>query len=585
MKWGHLIPMSLLSVAGLLCCGASAQDPVQWIRQNAIPISTVEAGHGFKDLQPLKRVIQDARIVELGEATHGTREFFQLKHRMVELLASQMGFTIFSIEANMPEAYRLNDYVLHGNGDPKELLKGMYFWTWNTQEVLDMILWMRKFNQAGGHLQFTGFDMQTPTLSLDLVRKFVGRHDLAYAEPLEASWKDVLAAGGGQQNGFGVATATFPVAVAAGHHIRFSGYIQTKDVTQGFAGLWWRVDGAPGTSPLAFDNMSNRGPSNTTPWTRYDISLEVPKEARNINFGVLHTGTGEAWFDSLSVEIDGVPYTETSALDLDFEASTPRGFFTGGAGYAVTPDPAVAHTGKQSLHSRFLGAAFAPVVDNGKAVQNCRGVLDRLTAQRSAYLAAGAGAQEADWAIQSARLVLQYVQMKADKVTRDESMAANIQWISDQNPAAKIIVWAHNGHVAYEAAGSKPMGSYLRNTFGKQLINFGFAFNQGSFQSVDMGSSGSGASKGLHDFTVGPAPDGTLDHALAGAGIPLFALDLREIPKEGPVAVWFAQSHRSRSIGSGYSDALAPRLWSETPAPQSFDALLFVETTTAARPN
>jgi erythromycin esterase len=41
-----------------------------------------------------------------------------------------MGFTIFSIEANMPEAYRLNDYVLNGTGDPAQLIHGMYFRTW-----------------------------------------------------------------------------------------------------------------------------------------------------------------------------------------------------------------------------------------------------------------------------------------------------------------------------------------------------------------------------------------------------------------------------------------------------------------------
>ena len=57
--------------------------------------------------------------------------------------SKEMGFTIFSIEANMPEAYAVNNYVLNGVGDPKQLLQGMYFWTWNTQEVLDMILWMR----------------------------------------------------------------------------------------------------------------------------------------------------------------------------------------------------------------------------------------------------------------------------------------------------------------------------------------------------------------------------------------------------------------------------------------------------------
>src|SRR5262249_37538436 len=84
------------------------QAPVEWIRSHAIRPTTPEAGHGFADLQRLKPVIGGARIVSLGEATHGSREFFQLKHRMLEFLATQMGFTIFSIEANMPEAYRLN---------------------------------------------------------------------------------------------------------------------------------------------------------------------------------------------------------------------------------------------------------------------------------------------------------------------------------------------------------------------------------------------------------------------------------------------------------------------------------------------
>ena len=83
-----------------------------WLATNAIRLNTVEAGHGFADMQPLKKIIGDARIVSLGEATHGSREFFQLKHRMLEFLATEKGFTIFSIEANMPEAYRLNDYVL-----------------------------------------------------------------------------------------------------------------------------------------------------------------------------------------------------------------------------------------------------------------------------------------------------------------------------------------------------------------------------------------------------------------------------------------------------------------------------------------
>jgi erythromycin esterase len=96
--------------------------------------------------------------------------FFRMKHRLFEYLATTQGFTIFSMEANMPEAYALNDYVLNGVGNPRALIKGMYFWTWNTQEVLDMGEWMRQFNQSGrGRVQFTGFDMQTGSInSLDI---------------------------------------------------------------------------------------------------------------------------------------------------------------------------------------------------------------------------------------------------------------------------------------------------------------------------------------------------------------------------------------------------------------------------------
>src|SRR5439155_1457194 len=178
----------------------------QWIRANAIPLKTVQAGNGFADMEPLTKIVGNARIVALGEATHGTREFFQLKHRMIEFLATRMGFTIFSIEANMPEAYRLNDYVLNGKGDPAQLLKGMYFWTWDTKEVLEMIRWMREFNQSGkGRIEFTGFDMQTPAVAAQIVSNFASKNDPDYLPLIQqavpalddaagkAQWREIFA--------------------------------------------------------------------------------------------------------------------------------------------------------------------------------------------------------------------------------------------------------------------------------------------------------------------------------------------------------------------------------------------------------
>ena len=126
----------IIALLQLLVPCSRAQEPapeeINWVKEHAVVFNTAEAGNGFDDLKPLKELIGSARIVALGEGTHGTREFFQMKHRLTEFLASEMGFTIFSIEANMPEAYRVNDFVLTGEGDPKKLIAGMYFWTWNT---------------------------------------------------------------------------------------------------------------------------------------------------------------------------------------------------------------------------------------------------------------------------------------------------------------------------------------------------------------------------------------------------------------------------------------------------------------------
>ena len=108
--------------------------------------------------------------------------------------------------------------------------------------------------------------------------------------------------------------------------------------------------------------------------------------------------------------------------------------------------------------------------------------------------------------------------------------------------------------------------------FGEQMVTFGFAFNEGSFQAIESG-------KGLRNFTVGPAPAGSLDAALAEAGIPMFALDLRTAP------AWFREAQRSRSIGAIFTESNAAQFIATYSPAEAFDVLLFVAKTTAARKN
>jgi len=161
---------------------------IEWLKKNAVPFDTSDPGYHHHDLMFLKDMIGDARIVSLGEATHGTSEFFQMKHRILRFLVKEMGFTLFGIEATWPESNLVNDYVHSGMGDPAKLLAGLHFWTWNTQEVLDMILWMRSHNENPKGLpkvSFHGFDMQYPQMAMDNVVNYLKKVDPPEAQRAE----------------------------------------------------------------------------------------------------------------------------------------------------------------------------------------------------------------------------------------------------------------------------------------------------------------------------------------------------------------------------------------------------------------
>jgi len=154
----------LMSVSPALGAPSTTLEPegVAWLKANAVPLATAEPGSDFKDLEPLRRSIGNARVVGLGEATHGTREFFQLKHRMMEYCVSQLGFTVIGFEAAYGETLVVNDYVLHGKGTAKDAVAALLFTIWNTEEVLALVEWVRAWNIAHERkVTFYGFDMQS----------------------------------------------------------------------------------------------------------------------------------------------------------------------------------------------------------------------------------------------------------------------------------------------------------------------------------------------------------------------------------------------------------------------------------------
>src|SRR5262245_26331461 len=148
------------------------EEVVAWLKANALPLATIEPGGQFHDLEPLGPMLRMARVVSLGESTHGTREFFKLKHRLIEYCVSELGFTIIAFEANYGAMLAVNDYVLHGKGDIADVIApGVGFDIYDTEEVIALVEWVRGWNLSHARkVQFHGLDMQaSPPAALHLL--------------------------------------------------------------------------------------------------------------------------------------------------------------------------------------------------------------------------------------------------------------------------------------------------------------------------------------------------------------------------------------------------------------------------------
>ncbi|GAA5609402.1 hypothetical protein Spla01_00532 [Streptomyces platensis] len=155
----------LLSLGAVAAAAApsSAQSPVPALERNAHALRTTEPRGNLDDLRPLGRMVKDAQVVGLGEATHSSHEFFAMKHRVFRYLVEEKGFRSFALEGSWSTGLRLNDYVLHGKGDPRQVMReefqSNYSW-WNNTDYLNLLTWMRSYNSRHPRdpVQFMGDD-------------------------------------------------------------------------------------------------------------------------------------------------------------------------------------------------------------------------------------------------------------------------------------------------------------------------------------------------------------------------------------------------------------------------------------------
>ena len=155
------------------------------LRTRAIVIPTLDLNADPQQFSAIGAAIGDARIVGMGEGSHGSREFFAFKDRLYKYLVENKGFTVFAMEASWGGGRAVDRYIKGGPGTAQEAVAALEFWTWNTPEVVDLVQWMRDYNTRPGQhpiLSFAGFDMQDPMGPAGYVIEFLRAHDAEMAQ-------------------------------------------------------------------------------------------------------------------------------------------------------------------------------------------------------------------------------------------------------------------------------------------------------------------------------------------------------------------------------------------------------------------
>src|SRR5687768_10266697 len=136
-------------------------DPLS-LRRAALPLASAA------DLDPLLEAIGDARFVLLGEATHGTSEFYTWRAEISRRLIEERGFSFIAVEGDWPDCYQVNRYVkwMNDAGSSAEDVLHAFArwptWMWANREVVELTEWLRSHNRAlsdGERVGFYGLDV------------------------------------------------------------------------------------------------------------------------------------------------------------------------------------------------------------------------------------------------------------------------------------------------------------------------------------------------------------------------------------------------------------------------------------------
>jgi erythromycin esterase len=159
VRMRFLLPgLAAIFAATIVHADAPDSSWVDWLRTNHAPVNIVagQARDDFADLQFLKDVLRDRRVVQIGESHHSVAEYHELKTRLVKFLHQEMGFDVLAFESSVYECFAADLTRLSG----REALSATIFGVWATEQMVPLFDYLKASQGTERPLAFAGFDNQ-----------------------------------------------------------------------------------------------------------------------------------------------------------------------------------------------------------------------------------------------------------------------------------------------------------------------------------------------------------------------------------------------------------------------------------------
>ncbi|MFN3190018.1 MAG: erythromycin esterase family protein [Aureliella sp.] len=516
----------------------------EWVESEAVRLTTVEPLDPLDDLKELDSVLGQSRIVALGESTHGTREFFQLKHRIFRYLVEEQGVRLFGIEASYAACTPINNYVRSGVGDPREAIKGQGFWTWDTEEVLDLVQWMKDWNEQrpsnSPPLEFYGFDTQDGYTPLKLVFEQLNKDGNSEVEAFER--RLAIALEGPYSDAINNATIEQLDALKAA----------IRELGAYCSGLAGQTDDEVAQTKLLLEQAEAA------------IEIDRSRLERWSSIGML------AEVDLYSRIRANLPSVDGKIAEMSGEAA-------------------------ETLLELVRAAA-----DLTRCQLRFR---DELTPdERQAWRDAvqwGVVNAESDAVRQTLKDLKQFLSVSTEYLqkpkklvnARDASMAKFVSSIlALHGQDSRIVLWAHDWHVSKldgnPVEDMPRMGTYLEQRYGADYLPIGLSFGSGAFQARYYPEEDEDPAKRvLKEFRLDGSRYDSFSHLFdfQDASVSAFVL-AGELGASLPR--WFQTAHVNRTIGAVYQPKLerSESYYEEMAIAEHYEIVLHVRDTERARP-